>query len=75
MEHFRSDSSSYHTHSFLDSLHTAFCIILLYYYLIANFGNASAWRYLNWYVRFHRYFYAGRYGSGINVSSSAILGI
>ncbi|KAM5544304.1 hypothetical protein V8D89_001964 [Ganoderma adspersum] len=37
---------------FLDTSHTAFCITLLYYYLVANFGNTAAWKSLNWiYVR------------------------
>ncbi|KAI1788156.1 hypothetical protein LXA43DRAFT_666004 [Ganoderma leucocontextum] len=34
---------------FLDTSHTAFCIIILYYYLIVNFGNTGAWKMLNWY--------------------------
>lgn len=36
--------------SVLDTLHTAFCIILMYYYFIENFGDITAWQNLVWYV-------------------------
>ncbi|KAM5535158.1 hypothetical protein V8D89_011094, partial [Ganoderma adspersum] len=32
----------------LDTLHTAFCIILMYYYFIENFGDITAWQNLVW---------------------------